>query len=90
MANYMTVDEYAAVMGIHPQSVRQMCARGDIKAIKVGKLWRIPEPPGGEEAPVKSAPSIEEARALVARIDEACSQLRALRDDLLAIEAGAA
>lgn len=89
MANYMTADEYAAVMGIHPQSVRQMCARGDIKAIKVGKLWRIPEPPKGDEAPAPSRPAIDEVRALVARIDEACAQLRALRDDLCAIEAGA-
>lgn len=44
---YLKVDEYAAMMKKHPQHVRDMCKRGEIDAVKVGKTWRIPyvEPP---------------------------------------------
>lgn len=39
---YLTVNEYADRHKRHPQWVRDSCANGTIKAIKVGKVWRIP------------------------------------------------
>lgn len=39
---WMTTKEYAAVMHKHEQSVRDMCASGEIDAMKVGSVWRIP------------------------------------------------
>jgi excisionase family DNA binding protein len=36
-----TVDEVAAYLRIKPTTVRAMCRRGDLPAIKVGKAWRF-------------------------------------------------
>lgn len=41
MAEFMTVAEYAALMGLHEQSVRRMCENGSVKCMKVGSRWRI-------------------------------------------------
>lgn len=38
---YMTVAEYADLMGLHEQSVRRMCENGSVKCMKVGSRWRI-------------------------------------------------
>lgn len=37
----LTVNEVAAYMKIVPLTVRRMIDRGDLKAIKVGRVWRI-------------------------------------------------
>lgn len=37
-----TVEDAAALLGVPVSSMRAMCRRGDINAIKVGRLWRIP------------------------------------------------
>jgi excisionase family DNA binding protein len=37
----VTVDEYAALTGMHPRTVRRYCGSGRIPARKVGKSWRI-------------------------------------------------
>ena len=37
-----TVEDAASLLGVPVSSMRAMCRRGDISAIKVGRLWRIP------------------------------------------------
>lgn len=37
----LTVDEAAAYLRVHPATVRSMIKRGDIAAIRVGRIWRV-------------------------------------------------
>lgn len=36
----LTNKEVGKVLGIHPQVVNRMAARGELPALKVGKYWR--------------------------------------------------
>lgn len=38
-----TVDEAAAALKIHPQTVRALLRSGELRGIKRGRAWRIPE-----------------------------------------------
>lgn len=37
----MTAKDAAAALGVSARMVTSMCARGDIKTVKVGRVWRI-------------------------------------------------
>lgn len=37
----LTVEEAAAELRVHPATVRRMIRRGEIPAVKVGRLWRV-------------------------------------------------
>ena len=40
---FFTVEEAAAILRVHPETIRRMCKRGELKgARKVGDTWRIP------------------------------------------------
>lgn len=41
MGDFLTTHEAAAVMKIHEKTVRRMILRRDLRAVKVGKSWRI-------------------------------------------------
>lgn len=38
----LTVEQAAERWQMNPEVVRRLCAKGSIKAFKVGKVWRIP------------------------------------------------
>lgn len=38
----MTPVQVAEMLGKHPTPVREMCASGELPAIKIGGRWRIP------------------------------------------------
>lgn len=38
---WLTAEEAAKVLRVHVSTVHEMCKRGDIKAIKAGRDWRI-------------------------------------------------
>lgn len=39
---FLTPQEYAELMGLHPKTVQRMCRMGELPAYKVGpRLWRI-------------------------------------------------
>jgi excisionase family DNA binding protein len=40
----MKVREVASVTGLSEATVRRMCARRDVKAVKRGRTWRIAGP----------------------------------------------
>ena len=37
----MTPSECGAIAGVSPRTISRMCKRGELKAAKFGKLWRI-------------------------------------------------
>jgi len=37
----MTVEEVAAELRIHPETVREKLRSGALKGVKIGKAWRI-------------------------------------------------
>lgn len=51
---FLTTDEYANLMGIHPNTAQTLCREGKVSAVKIGGQWRIPEPT--DEAPEEPAP----------------------------------
>jgi acetyl-CoA synthetase len=40
---YFTPEEFARKISVHPQSVRLWLREGNIKGVKLGRIWRIPE-----------------------------------------------
>ena len=54
----VTTAEAAQFLGCHPKTVRALCQRGELRAVKLGAEWRIPtealneligsQPKGGE------------------------------------------
>jgi len=38
-----SIDEVASMLGVNRNTVRRMLIRGELKGIKVGRLWRIKE-----------------------------------------------
>jgi excisionase family DNA binding protein len=42
MTDYLTIAEVADEIREKPDTVRRRCKTGQIKAIKLGKSWRIP------------------------------------------------
>ena len=39
--NLLTIDETAELLRVHPVTIRRMVRRGDIPALKIGKVYRI-------------------------------------------------
>lgn len=38
-----SVEEAAAIIGIHPVTLRKWLPLGKVRGVKVGRVWRIPE-----------------------------------------------
>lgn len=41
MSPLLTVTEAAEALSVHPATIRRMIARGEIKAKRVGRVWRV-------------------------------------------------
>ena len=37
----LTVDEAASELRVHPSTIRKMIRRGEISAIRIGRVWRV-------------------------------------------------
>ncbi len=37
----LNVEQVAAALGFHPESVREMARQGQLPAVKVGKYWKF-------------------------------------------------
>lgn len=68
--SWLTVDEYAEMMRLHPTSVARQCREGNLPAERVGGKWRIYyEPPGYDRR-------IEQAAEEVADVSfKACAEM---------------
>ncbi len=42
MNTLLTVEQYAAMTQLHPDSVRRQLRSGRLRAVKKGRVWRIP------------------------------------------------
>lgn len=40
-SNLLTVDEVAKFLRLKPETIRSMARRGDLPAIKIGRVWRF-------------------------------------------------
>lgn len=40
---FLSVDEAARRLGVHPNTVYRMIVGGRLRAVRAGRLWRIPE-----------------------------------------------
>ncbi len=43
MEGFLTPEQIAERLQIHPKTVRNMCQRGELPAIKVARQWRVLE-----------------------------------------------
>lgn len=43
MIKMYSIEEVASMLGVNRNTVRRMLIRGELKGIKVGRLWRIKE-----------------------------------------------
>lgn len=62
MEQLLTVREVAEYLKIDDSNVRRMVKRGELKAVRIGGLWRIRPAVlrelAGEESPALSTPSV--------------------------------
>ena len=71
MEMLLTVEQAAARLQLHPETVRRQLQRGELRAIKRGRVWRVPESALGEAAPNAAEISTPEthAAAILAAFD---------------------
>jgi excisionase family DNA binding protein len=41
-SQFYSVSELAAILSVHPSTVREQAAAGHLPAIRVGRVWRLP------------------------------------------------
>ena len=63
MEMLLTVEQAAERLQLHPETVRRQLQRGELRAIKRGRVWRVPESALGEAAPEAAEISTPETRA---------------------------
>lgn len=51
MEMLLTVEQAAERLQLHPETVRRQLKRGELRAIKRGRVWRVPESALGEATP---------------------------------------
>ncbi len=81
---WLSVPEYAEMMGKDPQHIRDLCLQGEIEARKIGRCWAIPYM---EPESVRAEQRVQEAvngivGACVAFIDASIVQLTEVRETL--------
>lgn len=54
MESLLTVEQYATRTQLHPDSVRRQLREGRLRAVKKGRVWRIPEGALMEDSPATS------------------------------------
>ncbi len=62
MEMLLTVEQAAERLQLHPETVRRQLKRGELRAIKRGRVWRVPESALGEATP--DTPQTRAARIL--------------------------
>ncbi len=63
MEMLLTVEQAAERLQLHPETVRRQLKRGELRAIKRGRVWRVPESALGEATPEAVTASTPQTRA---------------------------
>ncbi len=63
MEMLLTVEQAAERLQLHPETVRRQLKRGELRAIKRGRVWRVPESALGEDTPKAAEISMPQTRA---------------------------
>ena len=63
MEMLLTVEQAAERLQLHPETVRRQLKRGELRAIKRGRVWRVPESALGEDTPKAAEISTPQTRA---------------------------
>lgn len=86
MPAYLTPAQYAERYGVNACSVRRMCARGELPAVKVGSAWRI-EDGEADAVPADALRKIDEmyewsrsVSAALASLSDAVAAMPAIRE----------
>lgn len=81
---WLDTSQFAELMSMNEQSVRDLCRDGKLEAMKVGKEWRIfYREPADSVAERKVREAVDQALgSVVASIDSEISKLTAMRDSL--------
>ena len=56
MEALLTIEQAATRLQLHPETVRRQIKRGLMRAVKRGRVWRVPESALQESAPISTAP----------------------------------
>ncbi len=82
---WITVPEYAEIMGLHEATVRRLCKDGQICAEKTGGSWRVYyEPPAQTfvlDKATKDAVSMS-VKTCITVVDAAIDALKAMREEI--------
>ena len=65
MEMLLTVEQAAERLQLHPETVRRQLKRGELRAIKRGRIWRVPESALMENAPKPIKADTPQTRAAV-------------------------
>ncbi len=95
MEMLLTVEQAATRLQVQPETIRTRLRRGNLRGVKAGKLWRVPETalledtarPGADN-PLARAVAMVQARDAqsgpvvmrTAGVDDAAAQLRQVRE----------
>lgn len=82
MSKYVSPDEFAGMMGLHPHAVRRMCASGELGAVKCGSRWRIPV---GESQEAEEPAEDARLDAIVHALDSMGEAIAAMNRELEAM-----
>lgn len=84
-ARWLDTSQFAELMSLNEQSVRDLCRDGKLEAMKVGKEWRILyREPADSVAERKVNEAVDNAiSCIVETIDQKIEGLQAARESLL-------
>ena len=70
MEMLLTVDQTAKRLQLRPETIRRQLNAGQLRGVKRGRVWRVPETALTEKAPVSSASKWESAAERAAPLYE--------------------
>lgn len=69
MEQFLTVEQAASRLHVHPITIRRHLRSGALRGVKRGNLWRVPESALGEATPGVAASPMARALALMKELE---------------------
>ena len=71
MHHLISVTQAANMSNVHPATIRRMIARGELPAVRIGRVWRVnPSDLQPERREVPGTPTIKGARVVTGRLSQ--------------------